>query len=286
MKKVCVVAAALAIVLSLCPAASEAGTFLVGAKYWYTNWDSGVLDWFQKDISAGFKAVGVNLQSDVDRGKGWLAGPVLGYQTDDGSWNFSMAIMAFSDFTQDWTGSAGTMNLATNIDTTRRDYDFAVAYSLARHKNVFAPFEYFRVFVGYKYQTVDYDLVLTYNTTMGVRTYRYNLDAKVHMPTVGIGFTYPIFEKLVFGAQAGAGIALIDLTMTDPDGKEFDIDPKYSFAFNTEANLTFTPYRNFIMQLGFRYQEWYLEARSPERWDTTTSRDTTFGPTATIVYTF
>jgi hypothetical protein len=81
-------------------------------------------------------------------------------------------------------------------------------------------------------------------------------------------------------------LALIDLVMTDPDGKDFDIDPKYSFAFNTEANLNILPVKDLVVQIGFRYQEWYLKARSPQRWDTTESRDTTYGPTLTIVYAF
>jgi hypothetical protein len=286
MKKACVVIGILTFVLAFSPVNSEAGTFIVGAKYWQTSWDSAVLDWFQKDIGAAFKATGVTLQSDVGRGKGYMTGPVFGYQTDDGTWSFSFAAMALSHFSQDWHGTAGTMDLNTNIDTTRRDFDFAVTYSLARHKDTLSFLEYCRIFLGYKYQTVDYDLKLQYNTAMGIRNYNYKLDANVHMPTVGVGVVYPIFDKLVFGLQGGVGLALIDLVMTDPDGKDFDIDPKYSFAFNTEANLNILPVKDLVVQIGFRYQEWYLKARSPQRWDTTESRDTTYGPTLTIVYAF
>ena len=286
MKKACMVIGILTFVLAFSLGSSEAGTFTVGAKSWYAYWDSAVLDWFEKDIGAGFKATGVTLQSDVDRGKGYLAGPVFGYQTDDGTWGVSLAAMAFSHFSQDWHGTAGTMDLNTNIDTTRRDFDLAVTYSLARHKDTFSFLEYCRIFLGYKYQTVDYDLGLQYNTTMGIRNYNYKLDAKVHMPTVGFGIAYPVFDKLVVGLQGGVGLALIDLVMTDPDGNDFDIDPKYSFSFNTEANLNFLPIKNLIVQLGFRYQEWYLKARSPQRWETTESKDVTFGPTLAVVYTF
>ena len=45
---------------------SDYGTFLVGAKGWFALWDSAVLDWFEKDISANFKEMGLNLESDID----------------------------------------------------------------------------------------------------------------------------------------------------------------------------------------------------------------------------
>jgi hypothetical protein len=263
-----------------------AGTFMVGGKYWYTTWDSAVLDWFEKDIGAGFKAVGITLQSDVSRGKGYLAGPVLGYQTESGTWAFSLAGMAFSNFSQDWKGTAGTMDLNTRIDTTRRDFDLAVTYSLAQHQDKFSLLKYCRIYLGYKYQMVDYDLNLQYTTGMAVRNYDYKLDAQVHMPTVGLGVVIPIFSKLALGLQGGVGLALINLKMKDPDGVEFDIDPQYSFTFNTEANLNFMPVKNLIIQLGFRYQEWYLKARSPQRWEKTESKDVTFGPTFMIVLAF
>ncbi len=286
MKKAILVIVMISVILAFPPAHANAGTFTVGAKSWYAYWDSAVLDWFEKDIGAGFIATGVTLSSSVDKGKGYLAGPVFGYQTDDKTWSFSLAAMAFSDFSQDWHGTAGTMNLTTNIDTTRRDFDFAATYSLARHQDAWSFLQYCRVFLGYKFQTVNYDLTLHYDTAMGSRTYNYKLDAKVHMPTVGAGIAYPIRENIVLGLQAGVGLALIDLNMTDPDGVEFAIDPKYSLSFNTEANLNFVPLKNLIVQAGFRYQEWYLKARSPQRWEKTESKDVTYGPTLTVVYAF
>ena len=286
MKKASVVIGILICVLAFPLVSSQAGTFMVGGKYWYTSWDSAVLNWFEKDIGAGFKATGVTLQSDVSRGKGYLAGPVLGYQTEDGTWGFSLAAMAFSHFSQDWHGTAGTMDLSTTIDTTRRDFDLAVTYSLARHQDRFSLLKYSRIYLGYKYQTVGYDLMLQYNTALGVRNLHYKLDAQVHMPTIGFGIVYPVFSKLVLGLQGGVGLALINLKMKDPDGNEFDIDPKYSFTFNTEANLNILPIKNLIIQLGFRYQEWYLSARSPQRWEKTDSKDVTFGPTLTVVLAF
>jgi hypothetical protein len=276
----------LAVILTVPLTHAHAGTFMVGAKYWYAQWDSAVLDWFEKDIGVGFKALGVTLNSDIDTGTGYMAGPVFGYQTDDKSWSFSFAPMVLSSFSQDWKGTAGTMNLKTDIDTTRRDYDLAATFSLSQYKEKLSFLEYCRVYAGFKYQTVEYDLKLKYNTEMGDVMYDYKLDAKVSMPTIGAGVVYPVFDKLVLGLQGGVGLALIDLEMKDPDKVTFDIDPEYSYLFNTEGSVSFLPMNNLILQLGLRYQEWYLKARSPQRWDKTESRDTTFGPTLTVVYTF
>jgi len=276
----------LAVILAVPLTHAHAGTFMVGAKYWYAQWDSAVLDWFEKDIGVGFKALGVTLNSDIDTGTGYMAGPVFGYQTDDKSWSFSFAPMVLSSFSQDWKGTAGTMNLKTDIDTTRRDYDLAATYSLSQYKEKLSFLEYCRVYAGFKYQTVEYDLKLKYNTEMGDVMYDYKLDAKVSMPTIGAGVVYPVFDKLVLGLQGGVGLALIDLKMKDPDKVTFDIAPEYSYLFTTEGSVNFLPMKNLILQLGLRYQEWYLKARSPQRWDTTESKDTTFGPTLTVVYTF
>jgi len=79
-----------------CPINSEAGTFMVGGKGWYAFWDSSVLDWFDKDIAAGYRDNGLVLTSEKDAGSGYLVGPFVGYQTDSGKWSVSLAAMAFS----------------------------------------------------------------------------------------------------------------------------------------------------------------------------------------------
>lgn len=263
-----------------------AGTVLAGAKYWSASWDSAVIDWFEKDIGVGFRSVGANLISDVDKGSGFLAGPVIGYQNDSGTWAFSLALMVFSNFSQDWNGTAETMTLATSIDTRRRDLDLAATYSLSSYQDSLSFLKYCRVFAGYKYQTLRYDMILNYVTQMGDISYPYDLEAEVNMPTVGFGVVYPIRQKIVLGLQGGIGLALIDLKMKDPQGNTFTIDPKYSFSYNAEASLNLLPVNRLIVQLGLRYQEWYLKARSPQRWARTESKDVTFGPTVTFVYTF
>jgi hypothetical protein len=146
MKKIWIASVVFAHVLVVSPGALEAGTFMVGGKHWEAEWDSAILDWFEKDIGAGLTELGLTLNSDIDRGSGYLAGPLLGYQTDDGAWAVSLAAMEFSHFAQDWTGNAGTMALQTNVDTDRKDFDFAVSYSLSKHEDKWSFFKYSKIF--------------------------------------------------------------------------------------------------------------------------------------------
>lgn len=268
------------------PSMTWAGTYMLGVKYWQTNWDSAILDWFEKDIGAGFKTNGVTLNSTIDAGEGYLAGPVLAYQSDDGTWSVSLALMMMSDFSQDWDGQTSTMELHTDVDTERSDIDLALTYSLAKFQDSLSIFKYTKLYVGYKYQMVNYDLTLAYNTMMGQQEYDYKLKAEVHMGTIGAGLAYPISDKFAVGLQAGVGLALIELDMEEPDGSGFDISPSASFTYNGEVTATYSPVQNLILQLGYRAQLWYLEARSPTRWDQTTSQDWTYGPTFTVVYAF
>lgn len=272
--------------LTLWATNSMAGNLLYGGKYWYASWDSAILDWFERDLRAGFKVQGVGLRSDIDPGSGHLTGPLLGYQTDDGAWAFSLAPMFVSSFSQHWTGSSEMMSLNTEVDTNRMDFDFALTHSLAKHRDKFFLFEYTKIFAGYKFQTVEYDLTLMYDTFLAPREFNYELDAQVHMPTIGLGFVFPVMRRFALGLQAGVGLALIDLEMKDPDGATFDISPDTSFAYNGEITITYVPADHFFIQLGYRAQLWYLKARSPQWWEETTSRDLTHGPTLTAVIVF
>ena len=149
---------------------------MASIKFWYASWDSAVLDWFEQDLAAGFRENGIALEADSDPGDGYLAGPLVSYQTENGKWSFSGAFMVFSHFSQDWDGSAPGMNIASSLDLERFDLDFAVNYTL--HK-------YVKVFVGYKHQKTEMDFTLRYDTLMARRVFGYELEADVSMPTAG-----------------------------------------------------------------------------------------------------
>ena len=81
-------------------------------------------------------------------GEGYLAGPMVGYQTDDGNWSYSFAPMVFSDFTQDWSGNSGPMILNTTVELERHDFDFAASRKINNN---------FKYYIGYKYQDMSMD---------------------------------------------------------------------------------------------------------------------------------
>jgi long-subunit fatty acid transport protein len=262
------------------PATVAAGNFIVGVKGWYASWDSSILDWFEQDIAQDFMDRRLSLTADSDPGTGYLAGPLLGYQTDDGKWSFSFAPMVFSSFTQDWNGAAGSMDLNSNVDLSRQDYDLSATYTLSK---------YLRVYAGWKIQIMEMDFNLSYETPARPQAFAYKVESTVHMPTAGIGLTYPVHEKVVLGLQLGVLYAVPELEITDQDNITRNLYPQPSFGYNSEANISFQPLERLVLQLGYRYQIFSLEtvnivdSDALEKWD---SYDITHGCTMSVVYVF
>jgi hypothetical protein len=261
----------------LWPTAAEAGTYFLGVKGWYTTWDSGILDWLEEDIATTFADNRLDFEADRDPGDGHLVGPLLGYQTDDGKWSYSLAVMVFSDFEQDWGGNAGAMMLTGDAALDRHDIDFAVNYTLSK---------YLKVYGGYKYQDSELDFTLSFDTIMGRQTDVFKVDFEAHIPTVGLGAVYPLHETVVIGGQAGLLYAIMDMKIKNPDGDTDNIWPHPGLGFNTEANITYMPWKHLLLQLGYRYQVFTVEARGPGREDIVKSYDITYGPTFSLVFTF
>jgi len=265
----------LAIIL-LFPGISAADTYFLGFKTWFTTWDSSVLDWFEKDLAAGFIENGLVLDASKGDGTGYLAGPVLGYQKEGSPWSFSSAFMIFSDFSQDWEGTASSMDIESDLALDRIDVDLAGNYQLSDN---------FKLFVGYKHQHTKIDFGLTYDTMMGTRDFDYTLEADAKMPTAGVAGVTQLGEKVMLSAQFGLLYSIMDLTLTDDAGTSFEIWPRPSLGFNSEIDLNYHVTEEIVIQAGYRYQIFQLEARSPERWEiVTVSNDITEGFVMSIVW--
>jgi len=276
MKKITQLILIVFITLNFFPSYATSGTYLFGVKYWHADWDSAILDWFEEDIAKSFEENRLPLTADSDPGQGHLYGPLFGYQTDNGKWTFSFAPMIFSSFDQDWSGSAGTMNLEGTVELERKDYDFMIGYNLSK---------YLKAYLGYKYQEMEMDFELSYFTiTTGETTFNYHIESRVHMPSVGLGGFYPLHHKVVAGLQLGLLYAIPDLKVTENSSGSEDIKPWPNPGFNVEGTLTYQPTGNFVIQTGYRYQVFELEARGPGREDTTESYDITQGWTLSVVY--
>ncbi|UCG77888.1 MAG: hypothetical protein JSV21_09990 [Nitrospirota bacterium] len=268
-----IVLIALIIVL---PLNSDAGDYFVGVKGYYSFWDSGILDWLEKDIAVAFLVNRVQFEAKRDIGSGYMVGPLLGYRTDDGKLSVSFAPMVLSSFDQDWAGTAGAMNPRGTARLDRQDYDLAVSYALNGM---------FKAFFGYKYQQMELKLDMTY-TLMGTQVDRYIVDAHAHVPTFGVGAAYPVMDKVVLSGQAGISYPMMDMKITNENGVTEDILPQGQLGFNTEINVTYQAIENVLVQLGYRYQMFEFTGRAPGRTEAITSRDITHGVTLAVFYTF
>ncbi len=276
LKKIILVAG----IFLMLPVSVHAGTFYTGVKYWQATWDSAILDWFEKDIAETYRENRLILVSHKDPGDGYLAGPLFGYQTDNRKWSFSFSPMIFSSFTQEWEGSPGPVDLHNTIDLKRKDFDFAASYTINK---------YLKGYVGYKYQDMKMDFNLNFvvpNTTFS-QDFHYEVESQVHIPTAGLAGVYQISDHFVTGLQAGVLYAIPSLTMKESSlGIDQDVKPWPGLGFNTEATLTYQPFQALLLQGGYRYQVFEMEARAPGRTDTTRSYDVTHGWTLSAIYVF
>ncbi len=267
------------------------GTFIVGTKVWYeTTWDSALLNIYDQFLSDTLAEGGFyNIESKTYSGSGYLAGPVLGYQSRDRRWSFSFAPMVTSHFSQEIKGSVlmdldlcsngilipVTGNMETVVDVTRRDYDFAFSYSLNQFKDRLSFLEYCKLFLGLKYQDISYDFTLTTQVAIFEESSTEGFDFKVYNPTVGFGFVFPVSEDIVTGVQGGIGL-------THFSGINVDT----SFAFNFEANVSIVPLDKLVVQFGYRFQKFAFKLHPSGTTNSYSSNDTTYGPTLTAVYSF
>ena len=154
MKKINVLFLTVSLIIIFNPSISTAGSYMLGMKGWYAFWDgspdaiSGIVD---DDLDNGVEAsldpsftgtVNSESSSSKSTGKGYLAGPMLAYQTDDRIWSFSLAFMYLSDFTYDTTSSGiftigppenlnGINTLNYTIELKRREIDVAISRSIS-----------------------------------------------------------------------------------------------------------------------------------------------------------
>jgi len=257
-KRTSIIALAVTCIICVMPAQGRAGTFIVGAKTWTAMWDS----WMGQNMEA-------TAGGEAELGIGIMAGPVLGYQTDEGTWSVSAAIMALSYFKQKMEvpdGGGGTVNM--DADCRRMDFDFAVNYAFLT---------YFKVFAGYKLQTYKTEYTMT-----GLGAGTYTMKMMGHIPTVGLAAVYPLTDSLIAGIQAGFLYAVLDdLKLEAPGQPDDSMNMKNGLGFNAEIGLNYILMENVMIQGGFRYQQVQVV---PDQPNPPKSSDRFFGITLGAVY--
>jgi hypothetical protein len=237
-----------------------AGTFMIGAKGWYAEWDSA----FDKAVADLLAESGYT--STVKPGKGFLAGPVIAYQ--NGNWSFSGAFMLLSSF----DNKTEFENLSASSETkmTRRDIDLALSYSLT---------DYFKVFAGYKYITSKYNVDFSNGNDF--------YDAKMisHIPTAGLAFAYQIINKLTAGIQFGLLYVISDYKLTPSGSEEEKVDVDNGYGINIEPNLSYFLLDCVMLQFGVRYQIYNVKFTDLEGWSGS-KNDKFLGVTLGAMYVF
>ena len=244
-----------------------AGTFIAGAKSWFAFWESGVINQYEKRMKTSTTIESI----EKDPGKGFLAGPLIGYQADDGKWSFGLAIMAFSYFQQDMTGketSGGGVEFDASL--RRMDFDLAANYRLN---------SYMKAIAGYKHQYSELDLE---NKSAG---FSEKYTAHVSIPTLGIGFSYPLSNSLVAGLQLGILYVIPSVEVEYDAGGSMELETENSFGFNGETAISYLVTQNLIIELGYRLQVYEYTANVPgdPAGDT---RDLTHGVVVSAYYLF
>ncbi len=285
---VCVLLFVMSFIVMAYPTGGHAGTFMIGAKSWFAVWDSAIdqelIDLaspvIEQNIINETSATSADIETDVNQGYGFIAGPLLGYQSDDGLWSFSGAIMIVNSFTQETDGklytNEGTYNGKFELELDRSEIDIALTRTIGTN---------FKVFAGYKYLSLE-------NKFSGdVKHYDYGgdvykIDITIQIPTIGVGYVYPFSDKMIFGLQLGLLYAMADVEYTDylDDGNSGDVDMKNTLGYTGEVNLSYLVTDNLLLQGGYRYQAIRFKTDDPSEDADINEWDRFHGVTISAVY--
>ncbi len=267
-----------------------AGTLMVGAKGWYTYHDSFMSDHLTDRTEQAIltSSPALSVSSSSESGNGTLLGGILGYQTDNQAWAFSFAFMVFSKFSNsvETNGTGGglpVVDVSYDIDEERRDYDFAITYSLT---------DYMKVFAGGKYMSLKYsiDQFVDFNQAASPPLpplpadygEEIVIEATYILPTLGIGFSYPLNPHFIVGLQVGLLYVTGDYSTKyeSGDSESGDFDPSY--GYNVEAGITLVFGQKVLLQSSLRRQSFKLKSSNDE--GDIDGQDTNTGLTFALIY--
>ncbi len=247
-----------------------AGTVMVGGKAWFAYWDSSIAQFFGEYMSDYFADAGIYNEVTVEPGIGYLAGPLVGYQTEDGKWSASGALMVINSFTQKTTMDASGEIVNVNSKLKRRDLDISVGYRLS---------EKLRLIVGYKWMYMRSDIEAEYAGT----TYDFGwFEIASQMPGVGVGTVFPLTDKFFLSGQFG--ILYVKSVMQDDTGYKYDVDS--SLGYNLEVAANFLVRENVLLQGGIRYQAFLLKVNDSASGVKIEKTDAFAGTTLSAIYMF
>ncbi len=284
MKRILFTLLAISTLLIISSINSFAGTLHIGARGFYTFWDSGIAkmnaqiveNQIQKEMTqaeiniANFGGAG-GLTVDDPTSSGYVLGPVIGYTTTDKKWSFKGDFMFLGQYTTDIGANvAVTANLPI-IGTTTQNLPISSELAIehteinleARRKLT----DLFSVFAGYRYPSYTSQIEADYSLSVVAATISsdidFKLNADMHMLFAGVGIEKSFNSVLSLKANLGAGLPVAgsveqDLKVSSnffnedisSDGGEI----KMALLGFADIAIDFKVSKSVILQLGYQFR--------------------------------
>ena len=248
------------------PMKLSAADYIIGAKVWYTYWNP-----YLKDMAKLAKEEG---WQDIDGGTGMMYGPSAAVMITD---HLSISVsylygMLNAHYESEFTYNNRDYDYSGKAETRRHDLDCALSYVVTGS---------FKLFAGFKYQPLEMDVekngahwdlppsgsgrFVKSDMTIAQRNYA---------PGIGVGYSYSISNFLVFTANASCiyfvGTMEVEQTtiwyevstwdvVNGPNVMKVDADVS-GWGINIEPGFVLIAGENIFVQIGFRYQQVWIDA--------------------------
>ncbi len=242
-----------------------AADYIIGAKVWYIYWNP-----YLKDMAKLAKEEG---WQDIDGGSGMMYGPSAAVMITD---RLSISVsylygMLNAHYESEFTYNNRDYDYSGKAETRRHDLDCALSYVLTGS---------FKVFAGFKYQPLTMDVEKNGaqwdsapNSGRFVKS-DLTIEQKSYAPGIGVGYSYSISNFLVFTANVSCiyflGTTEIEQTsiwyevgtwdvVNGPLIMEAEADVS-GWGINIEPGFVLIAGENIFVQIGFRYQQVWIDA--------------------------
>jgi len=252
----------------------SSATWYAGASAWAMLWDPGALRQYQSALHDSSTDI-----TEINRefAKGTMAGPVLGFRSQNKKWRVRASYLAWGSFNQDMRAQ-GYDSINTQDFTV--DFDISLARGEFRGSVSYAPSAFIRFFAGYTHQYYTLELESSYTDGAFSSTWRQEYNAVVYMPAAGVVLCRDLPNGIFLDLRLGIiyTIPSIDVTMYDINtgnstGKR-SLRADSGPGFTSEAAAGFRVIRHVLIRAGYRFESFRYRLKEGG-----TTGDTTQGVT-------
>ncbi len=249
------------------PIRLSAADYIIGAKVWYTYWNP-----YLKDMAKLAKEEG---WQDIDGGTGMMYGPSAAIMITE---RLSVSVsylygMLNAHYESEFTYNNRDYDYSGKAETKRHDLDCALSYVVTGS---------FKLFAGFKYQPLTMDVEkngaqwdIAPNSGRFVKS-DLTIDQKGYAPGIGVGYSYSISNFLAFTANLSCiyFVGTIEIKQTSiwyevgtwdvvngPLIMEAEAGVS-GWGINIEPGFVLIAGENIFVQIGFRYQQVWIDAEA------------------------